>query len=177
MPSRRLFIIWPRYLSSLGRPILDLSWITSNIAVSGSIPKNKHSKLRSEGICAVVDLREEDIDDAGSLATQGIEFHHIPVKNYHAPSQSALNQGSDWVISKLNNTPAHSKVLIHCQEGVGRSIVLTCCVLMKQGSSLQQSLMLIRNHRWGTALRKVQMQALIEFEATLQPNQYDNTQA
>ena len=169
MPSRRLLVIWPRYLASFGRPILDLSWITPNIAVSGSIPTSKHIELRDEGIRAVVDLREEDIDDANSLATQGIELHHIPVKNYHAPSQAELDQASDWIISKLNGDPAHSKVLIHCQEGVGRSIALTCCVLMKQGNSLPKSLTLIRNHRWGIALRKVQMQALIDFEAKLQP--------
>ncbi len=170
MPSRRLFLIWPRYVASFGKPILDLSWITSNIAVSGSIPIGKHKKLQHEGIRAVVDLREEAMDNADSLATHGIEFHHIAVKNYHAPSPQELDQESDWVISRLDETLTNSKVLIHCQEGVGRSITLTCCVLMKQGNTLQKSLAIVRNHRWGIALRKVQMRALIDFEEKLHGN-------
>ena len=119
------------------------------------------------GIKAVVDLREEGVDDASSLASLGIEFHHIPVKNYHAPSQQELQEGSDWVLSRLETTDSISKVLIHCQEGVGRSVALTCCVLMRQGNTLNESLAIIRKQRWGIALRKVQVQALVNFENDL----------
>lgn len=168
MPSRRLLLIWPHYLASLGQPILDLSWITPTLAVSGSIPIGKYNELQHQGIRAVVDLREEAVDDAASLAKHEIDFLHIPVKNYHPPSQQELDQGSDWVISKLDAGLTRAKVLIHCQEGVGRSIALTCCVLMKQGNTLKASLAVIRNHRWGIALRKTQVQALVDFEAKLQ---------
>mgnify|MGYP001181191676 CR=1 FL=1 len=167
MPSRRLILIWPRYIASLGQPILDLSWITPNIAISGSVPTRKHNQLMHAGIKAIVDLREEDVDDAVSLASHGIDFHHIPVKNYHAPSQEELQDGSTWVLSKLGNSQSDSKALIHCQEGVGRSVALTCCVLMKQGNTLQESLTIIRKRRWGIALRKAQMQALVNFENSL----------
>ena len=92
MPSRRLIVIWPRYIASRGKPILDLSWITDSIAISGSIPTSEYTKLMLAGIKAVVDLREEGVDDASSLASLGIEFHHIPVKNYHAPSQQELQE-------------------------------------------------------------------------------------
>ena len=119
------------------------------------------------GIKAVVDLREEDVDDAVSLASHGIDFHHIPVKNYHAPSQEELQNGSTWVLSKLENGQPDSKALIHCQEGVGRSVALTCCVLMKQGNTLHESLAIIRKRRWGIALRKAQLNALINFESSL----------
>ena len=167
MPSRRLIVIWPRYIASRGKPILDLSWITASIAISGSIPTSEYTKLMLAGIKAVVDLREEGVDDASSLASLGIEFHHIPVKNYHAPSQQELQEGSDWVLSRLETTDSISKVLIHCQEGVGRSVALTCCVLMRQGNTLNESLAIIRKQRWGIALRKVQVQALVNFENDL----------
>ncbi|MFQ5849734.1 MAG: dual specificity protein phosphatase family protein [Candidatus Binatia bacterium] len=153
-----------QFIISLGKPPPDVSWITSTLAVGGSPVPRQFAGLAQIGIQAVVDLREEARDDEGLLVEHGIRLLHLPVRDHWPPSQSQLLHGTDWVLGQL---AAGRKTLLHCKNGVGRSIVLGCCVLMRQGYDLARAVHLVKARRWGVALNRRQMSALKQFGASL----------
>ena len=160
MDSRKSVIRAFRFIISLVKPPPDVSWITSSLAVGGTLLPRQFAGLAQMGIQAVVDVREEGRDDERLLAQHGIHLLHLPVRDYWPPSQSQLLQGTDWVLGQLK---AGRKTLLHCKNGVGRSIVLGCCVLMRQGYDLGRAVRLVKARRQGVDLNRRQMSALEQF--------------
>ena len=160
MPNRRLLIRSFRYALSLGRPGPDLSWITDLVAVSGTLQPRHIPALAGMGVRSIVDLREEDRDDPELLAQHDIRFLHLPTRDHCSPSQQQLVEGARWVLGELQ---AHRKTVVHCLEGIGRSVAVVCCALMMGGDSLAEALGLVRARRWGVALNARQMLGLTEF--------------
>ena len=58
-----------------------------------------------------------------------------------------METGSNWVLHEIE-MPG-SKVLIHCQHGMGRSVILAGAVLLKMGYDWQDALHLISPNAWG----------------------------
>lgn len=158
--NRRAFIRVLRYVGSFGRPGPDLSWITNLLGVSGTLHPRHIAELAGMGVSAVLDVREEDGDDPALLARHGIRFLHLPARDHTPPSQKQLFEGTRWVLNELQ---AGRRTLVHCKEGIGRSVVLACCVLMVGGHDLGQALNLVKSRRWGVALNASQMGAIMEF--------------
>src|SRR5438067_7039069 len=72
----------------------DFHWLTDNLAVGGCFPVERAADLaRSHGIRAIVDLREEECDDAQRLAGAGIDFLHLPTTDQLAPPREWLDRG------------------------------------------------------------------------------------
>jgi hypothetical protein len=126
-------------------PTENWSWIRPELAVGGRIPRRHAEILGSHfGIRRVVDLRAEEKDDQAVLHGQRLAYLHLPTPDCHAVSQEMLWQGVRWVRQGLHRG---EKVLIHCEHGIGRSIMLTCCVLVSQGASPVQALRRIKQVR------------------------------
>lgn len=149
-----------RYEASVGWGSPNLSWITNLLGVSGSLHPGHIKELADMGVGAIVDLREEDRDDPELLAQHGIRFLHFPVPDTWSPSQAQLVHGTEWVLSQL---AAGRKTLVHCKNGVGRSVVLACCVLIQQGQDLAGVLRQVKACRQGVALSQHQMNGLEQF--------------
>ena len=92
MDSRKSVIRAFRFIISLVKPPPDVSWITSSLAVGGTLLPRQFKGLAQMGIQAVVDLREEGRDDERLLAQNGIRLLHLPVRDYWPPSQDQLKQ-------------------------------------------------------------------------------------
>lgn len=111
------------------RPNFD--WLSDSLAVGGFFPIDRAQELaRDHGIRAVVDLREEDCDDVRQLRSAGIDFLHLPTPDLHPANAVMLERGVRFVREHIAD--GH-KVLIHCQHGIGRSALLSLCVLVEQG--------------------------------------------
>ena len=164
MPNRRGFVRGWRYAMSLGRPGPDLSWVTDMLAVSATVRPEEYPWLAQQGVKALLDLREEGRGDPALLAQHGIEFLHLPVREHFAPSHEQLLEGSGWVLDQLGRD---RRTVVHCREGIGRSIALAGCVLMRMGYYLADALRTLRARRFGGALNAVQMRSLVEFEQYL----------
>jgi len=160
MPSRRILIRPFQLLTSRGRRLPDMSWITPTLSVSGALKPKHITHLADMEIGAIVDLRSEAKDDEKLLSQYGIHFLHLVVRDHKAPSQAQLIKGTRWVLTQLET---RKRVLIHCREGVGRSAVLACCVLMFQGKSLEHAMALLKAKRWGIHPRKDQRESLQHF--------------
>ena len=71
-----------------------------------------------------------------------------PPADWRPSTQEDLETGSDWVLHELESA-GDSKVLIHCQHGMGRSVILAGAVLLKMGYDWQEALRLIKSKRLG----------------------------
>src|SRR5207244_2705676 len=80
----------------------------------------------------------------------------------HIPLPDKLNMS--WVTDHL---AVGGRVLIHCEHGVGRSVLLTCAVLVYEGMHAHDALQLIQRKRWQAAPNHRQISRLKEFESAL----------
>ena len=148
----------------LGVPLpdrLNMSWITPQLAVGGRVlPEDLH-RLAAAGVTRVVDTRSEHQDDALSMAAEGIELLYLPAPDTFPLSVDQLSQGAAWVNQQISQG---QRVLIHCEHGVGRSVLLTAAALVASGMSAHQAMELIQAKRWQAAPNHRQMLRLQEFE-------------
>ena len=123
----------------------DLHWLTETLAVGGCFPGERAGELeREHGIRAVVDLREEDCDDERRLRAAGMDFLHLPTPDMQPATAEMLERGVRFARDHIDRG---DKGLIHCQHGIGRSALLSLCVLVEQGWEPLDALMHAKDRR------------------------------
>ena len=143
---------------------LNMSWITSNLAVGGRIrPADIHALARS-GVTHVIDTRSEHKDDAAALGKEHIELLYLPTPDTKPLSVEQMMEGAKWANVRMEQG---GHVLIHCEHGVGRSVLLTCAVLVYGGMHAQDALRLVQQKRWQASPNHAQVERLRQFEAAL----------
>jgi hypothetical protein len=161
MPSRRTPLLMMQYIATLGNPPPDMNFITDSLAVGGALRGNSQIRaLPGLGISAVVDLRSESKDDVAELERLGIRFLHLPTPDWHPPTAEDLETGTEWILDALGNG---DKVLVHCQHGIGRSVIMVAAVLVKMGYDWREAMHIIRTRRLGAGPHDDQLAALAEF--------------
>ncbi len=135
----------------------DLDWITCDLAVGGCCaPKSLADLARDHGLGAVIDVRAETIDDAATWRRCGVAFLSLPTEDHAAIAGAMLRTGLDFA---ENARAAGRRVLIHCQHGIGRSVMLALCVLVARGSDALDALALVKARRPKASPSPVQMEA------------------
>jgi protein-tyrosine phosphatase len=128
---------------NLARPNFD--WITDQLAVGGSfVPEQTERLAREHGVRAVVDLRNEEVDDERLLRRHGIVLLHLPTEDMGGVDAAHLDDGVRFACAHLDRG---DRVLIHCQHGIGRSAVLALCVLVRRGQAPLDALALMKDRR------------------------------
>jgi predicted protein tyrosine phosphatase len=123
----------------------DLDWVTPQLAVGGRLPTEAAAHLaRRLDVSYVVDVRVEECDDEHVFRSHGIGFLHLPTLDTRAVSQRMLDEGVAWVNGRLDGG---ARVLVHCEHGVGRSVLLVLCVLVSRGESALGALELTKSVR------------------------------
>jgi protein tyrosine phosphatase (PTP) superfamily phosphohydrolase (DUF442 family) len=140
---------------------LNMSWVTQELAVGGRVHTEDIPALARAGITHVVDTRSEYSDDPASLAREDIELLHLPTPDTYPLTLEQLREGAAWVQERIERG---GRVLIHCEHGVGRSVLLTCAVLIYGGMSSHDALALVTEKRWQAAPNHRQVARLREFE-------------
>ncbi len=140
---------------------LNMSWVTPLLAVGGRVRPEDVGRLARVGVTRVVDTRSEHKDDEQALAMNGIKLLYLPTPDTYPLSVTDLRRGADWVNQQL---AAGERVLIHCEHGVGRSVLLTAAALVAGGMSAQEAVALIQRRRWQAAPNHRQITRLQEFE-------------
>lgn len=141
---------------------LNMSWVNSHLAVGGRVRPEDIAELAKVGVTHVVDTRSEYCDDAEAMRAQGIELLYLPTPDTWPLSVEQLLEGSRWVNAQLQKD---GRVLIHCEHGVGRSVLLTCSALVYGGMHASEALELVQRQRWQAAPNGRQIARLREFEA------------
>ena len=140
---------------------LNLSWITDQLSVGGRVRPDDIHALARTGITHVVDTRAEYRDDIQAMARENIELLHLPTPDTYPLTVEQLRQGASWVQERIKQG---GRVLIHCEHGVGRSVLLACAVLVYGGMKAQDALNLVQAKRWQAAPNQRQVARLKEFE-------------
>jgi protein tyrosine phosphatase (PTP) superfamily phosphohydrolase (DUF442 family) len=149
------------YSTRLHRRSLNLSRISDQLVVGGSVPTWAYGRLRAMGITAVIDLREEAKDDEAALAKLGLELLYLPATDRFAASQDQLRAGVEWAMERIERG---GQVYAHCKHGVGRGPLMGLAILIAQGQTSSTALRLLRSKRWQAAPNDRQLAALLEFE-------------
>lgn len=143
---------------------LNMSWVNHHLAVGGRVHPEDIRALALTGVTHVVDTRSEYRDDVEAMAREQIELLHLPAPDTYPLSVEQLLEGSAWVNERLEKG---GRVLIHCEHGVGRSVLLTCSVLVYRGMKAHEALELVQSKRWQAAPNHRQVARLREFESAL----------
>lgn len=143
---------------------LNMSWITTHLAVGGRVHPKDIKALAESGVTHVVDTRSEYSDDAEALAKEHIELLHLPTADTQPLTVEQMLEGSQWVTERMDQG---GRVLIHCEHGVGRSALLACAVLVYNGMNAQEALHLVQQKRWQAAPNHRQVRRLREFESAV----------
>lgn len=151
---------------------LDLSWVTPALAVGGRVRGEDIARLSRAGITRVVDTRAEYHDDEAALNAEQIELLSLPTPDTYPLTLEQLHAGTDWVLQQIQHG---QKVLIHCEHGVGRSVLLTSAVLVRDGYTAETALRLVETKRWQASPNHSQIKRLHEFEAMLQGERQEST--
>ena len=144
---------------------LNMSWVTDHLAVGGRIRPEDIKAVSRVGITSVVDTRSEFCDDQEALTQENIDLLYLPTPDTYPLTIEQLMEGAAWANEKIN---AGGRVLIHCEHGIGRSVLLTCATLVYGGMSGSEALNLVQAKRWQAAPNHRQVERLKDFEAAFQ---------
>jgi len=104
-------------------------------------------ELRRQGFEIVVSLlREEDQQPNYDLAKAkaiGLIRFSIPVKDFHAPKVDQLIEFAELV----NGLAGSTRILIHCQGGMGRTGTFAAAYWIARGSPVEEAIARIRRAR------------------------------
>jgi protein-tyrosine phosphatase len=165
LPSRRTPRLVVQWIKTHGNPPPDLDFVTDNLAVGGAFGNIRQVRaLPALGITAVVSLSVETPISRTEMNHLRIDFLSLPTPDYHAPAIADLEAGSSWVMDQLARG---GKVLIHCQRGMGRSVILAAAVLLMMGYDWQKALNLIKSKRYGVSPLRRQVAVLRQFAEDL----------
>ncbi len=143
--------------------VAEFSWYVPNLAVGGRFQPELAKLLGCHfGIRRVVDLRAEDIDDVELLGRCQIDHLHLPTPDTRAVSRHMLWRGVRWVNEGFAQ---HEKVLIHCEYGIGRSVLLACCVLISLGHTPTEAMRVAKRARAQSSPSPEQLHALLDWAA------------
>jgi predicted protein tyrosine phosphatase len=124
---------------------LNLDWVTPQLAVGGRLPVAAAAHLAQRvGVTHVVDVRVEECDDEREFGAHAIGFLHLPTLDTRAVSQEMLDDGVVWVNGVID---AGARVLVHCEHGIGRSVLLALCVLVSRGDDPLAALERVKSAR------------------------------
>jgi hypothetical protein len=138
---------------------LDASWLLPSLAVGGRLSPDLASSLAGElGVRRVVDLRLEDRDDEALLVGHGMQLLHLPTADLCAITLERIRTGVRWVNAQID---AGERVLVHCEHGIGRSVLLACCVLVSRGDGPLRALSRAKQARPRASPSPEQLEALL----------------
>jgi len=122
--------------------MVNISWINEQIAISGAISDKDILHLKTEGINAIVDVRSEYCDNRELIEKDGMQFLHVEVDDRYAPTERQLEAVLNFIDPLLDQ---NKKILVHCQNGYGRSPLTVIAILVKRGMDIASAVTLIED--------------------------------
>jgi protein-tyrosine phosphatase len=131
-----------------------LSWIGSERIAVGSLPTaTSLATLSGQGVTHVVNCRARaQTWISQDLFVERVAFGadhvvHAPMWDFGQPQAAPLWSPAALFAATALEADTHARVLIHCQQGRRRSVLVAYAVLRLRGHSPEQAESLILTHR------------------------------
>jgi atypical dual specificity phosphatase len=99
--------------------------------------------LHREEVRVIVSLLEST-SNLVEYGQAGFEAHHFPVEDFTAPD---LEQVAEACAIIENSLARGSRVLVHCNAGIGRTGAILACSLVHRGESAEEAVRRVRQRR------------------------------
>ena len=146
-PSGFAWVV-PDLLAAMGRP-----WET----------RTTLEFLKDEGIDTVISLTEAPLHHA-LMEEFGVEYHHLPVEDFAAPTARQIAKFVD-IVEKARR--AGGKCVVHCLAGKGRTGTMLACYLVLRGKSAHAAIDEVRRLRPGSIETTAQENAVERYARRL----------
>ena len=120
--------------------MLRISWINDQIAVGGAFLNGDIAEIKRQAIEAILDVRSEYCDDEAEIKRFNVQFLHVKIDDRYTPTHQQLKEIFSFVNPILDKG---KKILIHCQNGYGRSPLIAIAILVKRGMDVADAVNLI----------------------------------
>jgi atypical dual specificity phosphatase len=144
----------------------NFSWVSEGKLAGSGLPitEDEFRWVVDKGIKSIVSVREVPLPskwfDGGE-----IDYLHLMVEDYGAPSMEVLDEIVDYIDKKIRSGKA---VLVHCAAGKGRTgAVLAAYIIKKEKLTAEQAIEKIRLMRPGSVQSLTQETALSMYEKYL----------
>ncbi|GEM_PF-393970 len=122
-------------------------------------------ELRREGVTALVTLTEDALD-AHVVRLAGLEYLHVPIEDFQAPSLAQIREFVDFARERIERP--QGAVAVHCFAGRGRTGCMLACYLVADGLEAEDAISTVRRLRPGSLETYIQEQAVHIYQAWLQ---------
>src|SRR5947209_9869495 len=141
---------------------MDMTWITSRIAVGGGIWNEENmQELVRKGVTHIIDMQIE-FDDRPLAEPHGVYVLYNPTDDdFQIKPPELFQRGVDFALEALSDD--ESKVYIHCAAGVHRAPMMTLAILRVLGWSLEDAKDLIQTRRFIVDFADVYVQSVEQF--------------
>ncbi len=124
-----------------------------------------------EGFAGVVSLTRTPLA-ADTAERAGLEYLHLPVDDFSAPSLETVRRFVDFV----RRVSARGAVLAHCSSGYGRSGCLAACYLVSEGRTADEAIREVRRLRPGSVETDEQEEAVRAWAENISPRRHGDTE-
>ncbi len=141
-------------------------WIEEPILLGSSNPTEKELKdLYHVGFRTIISLLKEDEQrpcyDIRETEEMGFNRYSIPVRDFTAPTLADFKK----FLAIVGDSLKQGKVLVHCQEGMGRTGTFAAAYWIKKGLSVSEAIKRVRRARCGAIAEMTgQEESLYELE-------------
>lgn len=144
----------------------NFSWVMEGKLAGSGLPVSEEEFrwLFEKGIKSIVTIREVPLPSKW-FDGKDIDYLHLKVEDYGAPSVEDMNETVDYIENKISSG---KPVLIHCAAGKGRTgALLAAYLIKKENLTAKQAIQKIRLMRPGSVQSLTQETALSMYEKYL----------
>jgi atypical dual specificity phosphatase len=149
----------------------NFSWVVRDKLAGSGLPvtEEEFRWLIEKGIKSIVSVREVPLPSKW-LDGSGIDYLHLMVEDYGAPSMEAMEKTVEYIDKSIHSG---KPVLVHCAAGKGRTgAVLAAYLIKKENLTAEQAIKKIRLMRPGSVQSLTQETALSMYEKYVNLNKH-----
>ena len=147
------------------RALRNFSFVVDGVLAGLARPcEDDIAALPSRGIVGFVSLTEAPLD-RDAVACQGLEYLHLPVRDFGAPSMETVKTFVEFV--RRIRAERGGAVAVHCGSGMGRTGTMLACFLVSEGRGADEAVAEVRRLRPGSIETDGQERAVRGWESRL----------